>query len=306
MDAGLAGVRRDGRFELVVPADGEYDLMTYVDIRGSTPPRRLRAAKRVNLHGLASITVDLDLQPPAVVRGRFEFRGTAAPPDPSGMQAVLRPADPERQHDGAAAAQVAKSGEFTCSVSPGRYRIGQSWGASYQGWWVHSATLKGRDVTDELLEIGPGDDIGDVVLTFTDRPTEIVGSVTIPPGRATGSYTVTVFPVAREKRTPASRWIASARVDLDGRFVVMGLPPGEYFIAPAVDLEFDQEFDREFLQRLEGTQPMRITLREGEQRRIELRAPGLEGTPRDASDPSDSSDSFYFPPIILNNFVTGS
>ena len=58
---------------------------------------------------------------------------------------------------------------------PGKYFL-KSAGAP-QGWTFKGATIGGRDITDTPFEI-EGSDVGGVVLTFTDRPSSLAGTVT--------------------------------------------------------------------------------------------------------------------------------
>ena len=68
--------------------------------------------------------------------------------------------------------RIEPSGAFaTMGVPPGRYFVRVA--GAPQGWTFRGATLGGRDVTDAPLDIDG--DVSGVVLTFTDRQTQLCG-----------------------------------------------------------------------------------------------------------------------------------
>ena len=96
-------------------------------------------------------------------------------------------------------------GQFTVTgVTPGRYRLtgnapwrpGRGPGIT---WTLRSAMVKGRDVLDFPLDIGPGDEVADAVLTFTDATQQVAGVLQDASGRPAPDYTIMVF--AGDKRT---------------------------------------------------------------------------------------------------------
>ena len=83
---------------------------------------------------------------------------------------------------GVSAATADASGSFKfVGVTPGRYRIEARSGVG--GWFIRSATVDGRDVLDDALEIGAGDVTG-VELTFSDLQTELTGDLLDAVGEA--------------------------------------------------------------------------------------------------------------------------
>ena len=131
--------------------------------------------------------------------------------------------------------------------------------------------VKGRDVFDFPLEIGPGEEISDAVVTFTDVD---AGRLR----RAAGSR-----PAVPRRTTPSSssppiaglwyrRWRgASGRAPgTDGRFTVANLPAGEYRIAALTDIAPGEANDPAFLEQLVAAS-VAFTLGEGEKKVQDLR-----------------------------------
>ena len=100
---------------------------------------------------------------------------------------------------GSRRSQIDPAGKFTVTgVTPGRYRLtGNAPVAPGTGpgitWTLRSAMVKGRDVLDFPLDIGPGEEIGDAVLTFTDATQQVTGVLQDATGRPAPDYTIVVF-----------------------------------------------------------------------------------------------------------------
>jgi hypothetical protein len=137
-----------------------------------------------------------------------------------------------------------------------------------EGWMVKSITADGVDVTDAPIAPANGRDMT-VRIVLTDRVTRVSG--TLSPGTPARGQTVVVFAEDSARWTYPSRFVRAVRVDDRGSFGITGLPPGERYLAAAVDfLEEGDSEDPEVLERLrEGA--IGFTLGEGERRTIELR-----------------------------------
>jgi hypothetical protein len=83
---------------------------------------------------------------------------------------------------------------------------------------------------------------------LTDRITDVSG--TVVGAEASGAYVV-VFPADSGGWTP--RRIRSVQTDGRGRFRIIGLPPGQRYLAAAVrEIDDGQEDDPDFLQQLQN------------------------------------------------------
>jgi hypothetical protein len=136
------------------------------------------------------------------------------------------------------------------------------------GWWLRSAVIDGRDVLDNPFEV-TGDVTG-AVLTFSDQRTQLSGRITTDSGAPGDSLFMAVFPQDRSLWRPQSRRITSARADTDGRWVIQGLPPGDYFLVALTDLAPDELWDPAFLEPLLAAS-VRVSLADGEQKTQDLR-----------------------------------
>jgi len=295
---------RDGRFRISNVAPGQYMLVARGTLGGRDPraiemqaveERRAAVAGRgansaqvaeaPRLWAMSDVTVDgrdvanlvLTLQPGMTVSGRVAFEGsTAQPPtDLSRVRVSITPADPAgtmRHLASSANGRADASGKFTISgVSPGKYRLTGS-GAG-QGWTVGSSIVSGEDSLDVPFEVKPNQSVINAVLTFTDRQTEVAGTLVDAKGQPAKDYTIIIYPSVREYWTPQSRRIQSARPGTDGSFTFRNLPSGEYRVSAVLDPEPGTWYDPQFLQQLE-TQSMRVTLGPGEKKVQNLRVGG--------------------------------
>lgn len=238
----------------------------------------------VSVDGSPVSNVVLNLQPGMTLSGKIEFKGgNALPPtDLTRVRLNLTPAPSQLTTTvvmGLPGATVDATGKFTFSgVTPGRYRISgivplAPGSGPGQGWTLKSAVVKGRDVLDFPLDIGPNEEIGDALLTFTDVTQTVSGTLQDASGRPAPDYTIVVFAAENHFWTAQSRRIRTARPGTDGKFTVMNLPAGEYRIAAVVDIAPNEASDPTFLEQLVGAS-YQFTLAEGEKKVQDLRITG--------------------------------
>ena len=138
---------------------------------------------------------------------------------------------------------------------------------------MKSAIVGGRDIADAPLEIVAGSDVSGLIVTFTDRPTELSGTVFDAAGRVTADFPIVVFSTDRAYWTGNSRRVRVARPATDGLYRITGLPAGEYFVCAVTAVEPDQLASREFLEQL-GVSSFKIVLADGERRTQDLKLGG--------------------------------
>jgi len=238
----------------------------------------------VSVDGMALSGLAMSLQPGMTVTGKITFKATRLIPDPDLSRArltlsVVQTQGAQRISLGVPVAQVEPNGQFRITgVTPGRYRLNgavplpQGSGPG-PGWTMLSAVAKGQDVLDFAIDIGPNDEIKDVVVTFTDSVQEVNGSLQDATGRPAPDYTIVVFAADSRFWTTPSRRVRSTRPGTDGKFAVPNLPPGEYRIAAVVDVAPGEVNDPAFLEQLVGAS-VKITLAEGERKTQDLRIAG--------------------------------
>jgi len=176
------------------------------------------------------------------VSGRLAFDGTGTPPALTQFRRIPVMLDrvgggnigPAAMLGGARGdgGQFDDNGQFsTYGVVPGKYFVRVPF--SISGWALKSATLGGRDLADVPLTIDSGD-VSGVVLTFTDRTSDLSGAVQNDQGRPDGEASVVVFPSDPAMRIDfgsSPRRLRASRTSRDGRYRFSGLPPGDYLVA---------------------------------------------------------------------------
>jgi hypothetical protein len=94
-------------------------------------------------------------------------------------------------------------------------------------WVVESVLLRGRDVADAGIEVLDGQQLRGARITITDRASELTGHVR-ERGAPVADSAVLVFPVAPQFWVRTHRRMRMTHTDADGRFLIRGLPEGEY------------------------------------------------------------------------------
>lgn len=174
------------------------------------------------------------------VRGRIEFQGASDRPrrDPQREMSVSVAAARPLFRAGLAAPAVGigESPEFSIrGLSPGRY-IFQVINVP-PGWHLQSIVIGGQDMTDASFAIDDAD-LTDVVVTLTDQPAELVGTVRGANGAADPHASVFLFPTDRARWSDvrfSARTLRGVRVSNTGAFRVPAMIPGEYFVVAALD-----------------------------------------------------------------------
>jgi hypothetical protein len=134
--------------------------------------------------------------------------------------------------------------------------------------------IGGQDALDFPFEVRGSQNVSGAVITFTDKQTELSGTVTNERGEPAVDYTLVAFPSdQRYWSSGTSRRIQTTRPGTDGRYTWRNLPPGDYRIAPVLDIEPGMTADPAFLQQLEQTS-LRITLQPGEKKVQDIRFGG--------------------------------
>ena len=195
--------------------------------------------------------VSLTLQPGMVVAGRIQLEGTSAqPPDLSRIRINLQPVQSAGEVSlGMMQSQPDATGAFSIAgVTPGRYRLMAFIPSARPDttWQLKSSAMFGRDTLDTPVDLREGTD--GAVITFTDRTTELNGTIQDASGQPAPEYHVVVF--ARDKAywIAQSRRIRTARPGVDGKYVMPNLPPGDYLMTAVTDLEPGEWFDPAFLE----------------------------------------------------------
>ena len=188
------------------------------------------------------------------VSGRIEFEGAAEKPPPdqlSRIPVLVEPLDGQLDRLSTPPGRIDAKGQFTTyGVAAGRYYI--RIGAPPAGWTFKGAFLGERDVSDDPLELD-STDVADVVITFTDRPASLAGTVQQAERAARDSLVVVVFPADSKAWLDTganSRRMRKVAVTESGAYDVPGLPAGAYYVAAVSEAAASDWRDPAFLEQL--------------------------------------------------------
>jgi hypothetical protein len=285
-DAGGQSARPqpDGTFMLRGVPPGQYTVVAQVvpgpnfqivngNLQGGAP-QEIEPASRLWGRGRLVVEAGIDtprivitLQAPRTVSGTVEF-----PPDaPAGRRSAavsLVPAPSAQQtpqFGPPVQATVTTDGQFTIGgVAAGVYSIRGAGGP------MKSAMLGGQDLLDFPLVVEGDRDVTGIVITLTNRVSQLSGLLTDAAGTPSSDCTIVVAAADRRYWTPASRRIMTTRPGLDGRYTFNGLPAGDYLVAAVTDLEPGSQFDPDFLNELAGA-AVRVTIADGGKQTQDLR-----------------------------------
>jgi protocatechuate 3,4-dioxygenase beta subunit len=118
------------------------------------------------------------------------------------------------------------------------------------GWVLKSITLEGEDIADTPFDFRSGRSLTGLVVTLTDKITDLAGTVSDSRGQAVKDYVVVIFPDEEKLWGGQSRYIKTARPNQDAAFDIKGLPPAKYLAVAVDSLETGSQSDPAVLQRL--------------------------------------------------------
>ncbi|MEO6223577.1 MAG: carboxypeptidase-like regulatory domain-containing protein [Vicinamibacterales bacterium] len=249
-------------------------MQVKMEMDGGNGGRRLWAMTDVPVDGAYAPNVMLSLQEGMTITGGLSFDGTAQVPGQlNRVRLTLAPVGQAFSSSGVSTvtATADTSGRFTfLGVSPGQYRIRASGAA---GWTMKGVVADGRDTLDFPLEVKPGENISNVNVEFTDKFTDLKGTLQSQLGQPTADFTVIIFAADSRYWVPLGRRIRSARPSTDGKFAFSGLPAGDYRIAAVTDVEPGAWNDPALLQQLMAAS-LAVRLVEGQPLVQDLRVSG--------------------------------
>jgi hypothetical protein len=268
----------EGRFAFAGVPPGDYSVMTrprpQAPGRGGVPPPPSTASTSRIAYATVAVNGDdqnvtLTLQPGISIAGRFAFDGTGAPTSMPGARLMLE--DLRVDPNGGLRTYSAEAGSDVAfqirDILPGRFKISNEMRPGLlpgSGWALTSVMSGGRDLLDAPFELQMGAGLSDVVVTFTDHPSELTGTLQGATGTPTSDYFIVAFSTDRQFWFPNSRRITSVRPNTSGAYAIRNLPSGEYFISALTDVEDGEWFDPDFLQTLLRASPLKIAIGEGE------------------------------------------
>jgi hypothetical protein len=211
--------------------------------------------------------------------GHLEFSGTAEkPPAITYRQLSVAVDASDGRSPGSSAAVVAigrgqinANGELeTYQLPAGKYLLRVV--GSLPGWTFAGAWLEGRDISASPFET-TGADVGNIILRFTDKPPELVGTVRAEAGATDVTATVLLFPADSRAWTDygmTSRRFRSMETAPSGAFTLTGMAEGEYNLVAIRDGLPAEWQDPVYLQKIAAV-ATKITISENERKVQDLR-----------------------------------
>jgi hypothetical protein len=239
----------------------------------ATPPSALWANAPVTVSTEDVSGLSLTLRPAPRATGRVCFDGATPPPTPDrlvAMTVALSPVGPTGAPP--PPTRLTAAGEFTSAgYPPGQYYLQvPTPGAP---WIAKSAMAGGRDLIQLPVELTETD-VSGVVVTYTDRPSQLSGSVT---ALSTPSESTSVMLLAADYRSALAAGAVATRVarlvtvSKSGTYTLPALLAGEYLILAVADMDASLAMDPAFMDAI-AKQATRVSLAEGEKKTMGLQA----------------------------------
>jgi hypothetical protein len=253
-----ARIQWDGSFTIGNVAPGHYILRA----RGTDSETPQFAAQPISVNGddLAGIAVILSAG--ATISGTISFLPGGSPAPDYTQFRITAPSTDQSDFGPQSSARVDKDGHFTIEgISAGSHLIRPS--NASRTWLLQSVTVGGRDITDAPIQLRSGENLANVTLVFTDKQSEINGTLTAENGTPVPDFTVLAFPTDSTLWRPQSRQIMTARPDQTGKYRIRGLPPGDYYLATVDPSQQGEWFEPAYLDEHRAG-AARVTLTEGD------------------------------------------
>jgi hypothetical protein len=287
----------DGRFRIAQVLPGDYRLVARVPASPPPPPTpglvrpptgdgSFWATADLSVTGSDITGLALSAEDGLTISGRIVFTSSQTPPTPApdmrGLRVTLlapwilnlKPGTPIDSIGFSAGAIVQPDGTFRMSgLLRDTYVLRLQGGTIGAPWSLRSATIGDRDLLDTPMDFANLPAGGSLVITYSDRRSELSGMLQTPSGTAYSDVFILAYSTDRRFWVQRSRRVQAVRPGVDGRFVFGDLPPGEYFLGAVTDVDTDEWLDAGFL---DGVVPAstKVTIGEGEKRVQDLRIGG--------------------------------
>jgi hypothetical protein len=274
-----AEVKKNGSFEVRDVSPGAYTLVAAVtDATGTKLAQQTVQVGSANVDG-----VRLAPQPGGWLHGhlRLESKIKMGRFTPAKVFLSLLTADSDDDVSNgmpigegfATVAHVNADGTFEWKdVPPGHYYVQFSGDESVSpDWFLKSAVVAGRDVTDSGFSVNGGAAVLELVASADGAVVD--GSVANTKSEPVANAVVVAVPEARF-RSRTDRYYKTVS-DQSGHFTLHGIPPGAYTLIAWESIDGEAYYNPEFLNKYEG-QGRALHLTEGERTSVQLGAVSWE------------------------------
>jgi len=272
-----------GAFEIPQVPPGDYTIVARGAPQGGGAA--LWAATGLSVAGADVEGLSLSLEPGATVSGKVVFDGkTTKPPENlTRVRIGLIPVEVMSQRAGTPVRTIAftppialaADGSFAMTgVPPGRFMHSIN-GVDEPLWFRRSAQAGGIDLFDRPIDIAGGS-IADLVVTFSERRSELSGTLQTSGGAPATDVFVVTYAIDPTLWGPRARRVQAVRPSVDGKFLIKDLPPGDYYISAVTDVDQEELQEPRFLESLIPAS-LKITIGEGEKKVQDLKL-GSGGT----------------------------
>jgi hypothetical protein len=230
-----AVVDAQGSFEIRGVAPGSYVLSAYQ----ADQQRRSFARLPIDVGAVSLEGINLVLGPGLEIAGRIRFE------ESGGRLELLRVTLQSRSESAGGASAVAKSdGTFALqNVAADWYTL--SIAGLVEECYAKSARFGGVDALERGLDLSRGDPPGPLEVVLSPAGGHIEGLVLMENQQPAAGATVALAPDA--PRRSQFQLFRSATADQYGRYVLRGIPPGEYRLFAWEDVEAGAWLDPDFL-----------------------------------------------------------
>ena len=269
-------MRKDGSFEIRDVSPGAYSILATVD----NAPAPMMARQELQVTSANVEGLKLAPQTGGSIRGRLRVEATsAARPDPGQIFLLLHSVDSDDDALGvftlgggfSTLTHVNADGSFDWKDVPaGRYSVQISETSAMPDWFLKSVSA-GRDGGDSGFSVSGGTTTLDLVASANGAATD--GIATNQKDEPVADAVIVAVPEARFRSRP-DRY-RKAVTDQSGRFILRGMPPGDYTLFAWESIGGEAYYNPEFLKGYEGQGK---TLHVDEAERVSVRLRVLPAT----------------------------
>jgi hypothetical protein len=274
----------DGAFEFQNVLPGEYVIHAR-RIEVTVGPAAVSVPTTIREFVAQPVIVgDGDVGPIAVrtsagsrLEGRVVLEGAPSPIAPPAFNLWTLPEDPDLAVP-AGRVRILEDWSFEVEGLTGPVRFGLR--SAPPGWWLRAVEIDGLNAAEHAITLGAGaGSRRDVRVVLSNTAPVVAGRALDERGAAVSGAAVLVFPVdaARWQGWPYHRRLV--RPDVNGRFVIDTLPPGEYWLIATSGLDDrieSGEWQTQALLASLVSRARRVTMGEGQQQTVDLRVVAMQ------------------------------